>query len=293
MGDSDGKHKHYCMDLHLGSKLINAERCLMQAPLTAEVQSRGRGARVGVLITMLDIAASDPVLTAWHPDWTATLDLSLFGIEILNKGPMVVDTHMLRRGRKIITVGADIYDGCGVDDFSSLQEMIEHQGTGCNDIRLVAKGLATFIRIPRTTDIDAIDYNPGKWVGQVRYRSGATQDHRYLNDRIGLRVIAPETGTVELDNSTYVANSIGTINGGVQAVAMEAAAELMHPHMTATDIQIHFISQVKTGPVRTHCVNIRATSDHCIVNVDLIEVGVHSRLIAKSTITLQSEGAIT
>ena len=60
------------------------------------------------------------------------------GIEILNKGPMVVDTHMLRRGRKIITVGADmlctaaIFETAGVRACRSVDASErEEKDTGC------------------------------------------------------------------------------------------------------------------------------------------------------------------
>ena len=56
---------------------------------------------------------------------------------------------------------------------------------------------------------------------------------------------------VELERTPYVANNLGTINGGAQAVLIEAAAEAMRPGLVAADMAIHYLSQVRTGPART------------------------------------------
>ena len=46
---------------------------------------------------------------------------------------------------------------------------------------------------------------------------------------MGLRTVDGLPGELELALTPYVVNSIGTINGGAQAVMIEAAAEALRP----------------------------------------------------------------
>ncbi|HVL01841.1 MAG TPA: acyl-CoA thioesterase domain-containing protein [Dongiaceae bacterium] len=260
----------------------------MLAPLTDEIRSNAQTCRVGMLATMVDVAGSDPVLAAWNPDWTATQDLSVYAAGSLTEGPIVVDARLLRRGKKIIFVEVDIYDGHGVTDIDELKTHIDGASAGNpGRLTLAAKSLVTFTRIPRTGATGVDTYDPNKWVGSIRKRSADQHNTDLLNDRIGLKVCDRGAGVVEVANSPYVSNSIGTINGGVQAFTLEAAAEIMRPGMTATDIQIHFLSQLKVGPSRTRGTVIRDARGHSVVQVQLLDAGADDKLIATATVTLQ------
>lgn len=279
--------KNFFFDLHLASKLVDAERCLMVAPLTDEIRSNAQSCRLGVLATMVDVAGSDPVLAAWHPDWTATQDLSVQAAGQLTEGPIVVDTRLLRRGNNVIFVTADIYDGHGVTDLDELHTLIDQHDADKSRLTWVGKSTLTFNRIPRTGVPGLESYDPNRWVGSVRTRSSNQHNPDMLNDRIGLVIRDRSGGVVEVANSPYVSTSIGTINGGVQAIALETAAEIMRPGMTATDIQIHYLSQLKVGPSRTRSNIIRDARGHSVVQVELQDAGANNRLIATATVTLQ------
>ena len=94
-------------------------------------------------------------------------------------------------------------------------------------------------------------------------------------------------GVAELDRTPYVANSVGTINGGAQAVLIEVAAESVHPGFVATDMQLHYLSQVRVGPARTVTTVLRTAPDHAVVSVDLVDAGHDDQLLALATVTLQ------
>jgi len=108
-----------------------------------------------------------------------------------------------------------------------------------------------------------------------------------MRTRAGLQVLDAPAGVVEVFHSPYVANSIGTINGAVQSLALEAAAEAARPGLVATDVQIHFVSQVRTGPARTRASVVRDAADHSLVVVELVDAGAEDRLGARATVTLQ------
>ncbi len=279
--------KNFCFDLNLTSKLVEPERCLMWAPLTDEIRSAARTSRVGVLATMVDVAGSDPVLVAWKPDWTATQDLSVHAVQPLTEGPMVVDAKLLRRGKKINFVTADIYDGSGVTDIDVLRAGIDGADAGGTRPLLAAKSLVTFSRIPRAAANGVDEYDPSQWIGEIRARASNSYNHATLNDRIGLTVCDGRAGIIEVAISPYVANSIGTINGGVQAIVMEAAAEAMRPGMIATDIQLHYLSQLKVGPSRTRGAVLRDALDHSVLLIELVDAGADNKILTTAKVTLQ------
>lgn len=279
--------RNFCSDLNLTSRLIDRERCLMFAPLTDDIRSARQTCRLGILATMMDVAASDPVLAAWSHDWTATQNLSLSSVCLLTEGPIVVDARLLSVGNKSISVSADIYGGRGTEDIDALQERIDHPVPDRSSLDVVARGFATFSRISRLARNGVEDYDPNLWLGAIRRRSSGCSDIALLNDRIGLTVCDSGAGIVEVANSPYVANSTGTINGGVQAVIAEAAAEAMRPGMMVTDLQIHYVTPLRTGPARTVGCVMRDASDHSAVLIRLRDVGDCEKIAAIATVILQ------
>lgn len=280
--------RNFCSDLDLTSRLIDRERCLMFAPLTDDIRSGTRTCRLGVMATMLDVAASDPVLAAWAPDWTATQNLSVNSIGTLKDGPIVVDARLLKAGNKVIFVSADIYGGNGVEDLDELKNCIDSTAPGKSGLNIVARSLATFVRITRSAAKGVDSYDPNRWLGVTRRRSSTCPGMGLLNDRIGLKVCDGDAGIVEVNNSSYVANSIGTINGGVQAVVVEVAAEVMRPGMIVTDLNIHFLAPLRVGPLRTMGSVIRDASDHSAIMIRLLDAGDGEKIVATATVILQS-----
>ncbi|MEE2732088.1 MAG: acyl-CoA thioesterase domain-containing protein [Pseudomonadota bacterium] len=287
MTELQSPQRNFCFDLHLNSILVTPERCIMTAPLSREIRADDHlSARLGVLATMLDVAGSDPVLAAWSPDWTATQDLSVHRIAPIQRGPIVVDAKTARLGKRVIFVSADLYDGNGITDIPTLQGAIDQPNKAETALTHAARGLITFIRIPRTGASGVDSYDPNLWVGKLKKRSADHHNPELLNERLGIDVIEAEAGIVEITNNPYVANSIGTINGGVQAITVEAAAEAMCPHRIAADLQLHFLSQLKVGPARTECTLVREATDHSVVEVHLVDAGAADRLVARALVTL-------
>ena len=100
-------------------------------------------------------------------------------------------------------------------------------------------------------------------------------------------MVAPAAGIVEGASAPYVINAIGTINGGVQAIMLETAAELLRPGMVATDIQIKYLSQMKAGPARTRGRVLRDAPDHSVVALELVDAGNDNKLLTLATVLLQ------
>jgi acyl-coenzyme A thioesterase PaaI-like protein len=279
-------------DLGLTDYLVSPTRNLMLAPLSAAVRGPAGNASLGVLVTMFDSCAAHPALIAGRPDWTATLDISMHGAGPVDTGPIVVDSHLVRVGKKVIVVSGTVYDGLGEEDPQRLVDRIDR-----GDLPTAAVGLLSFARLPRSAASGIDDYDPTGWVGIVRCHTGPTVAPDFsLYDRIGLRRLDTDsdtdtdtdTGRVELDRTPYVTNRIGTILGGVQAIMVEAAAEAVRPGSVATDVQIHYLSQLRVGPARTEGTLVRDAAGHSVVSVRLTDAGHDDQVLALATVTLQS-----
>lgn len=277
-------------DAALTDLLVSGERCLMTAPLTDAVRTPGGNASPGIVITMFDVAASYPSMIACAPDWTATQDISLYGAAPIVEGPIVLDSRLVRVGKKVVIASAAIYDGHGEDDIEKLQWVIDQAEptSAPTGLSPAGAGLVTFARLPRKAAPGMDDYDPSAWIGQVRHIPARTTVAGSLYERIGLRPVDPHTGQFDLERTPYVTNSIGTILGGAQAVMIEAAAEAMRPGLAAADLQIHYLSQVRSGPAHTAGTVLRDAADHAVVTVRVTDAGHDDQLLALGTVTLRT-----
>lgn len=269
-------------ELDVATLLVTPTRCIAAAPLGDGARSPSGVASVAVVATMLDVASSHPALIAVAPDWTATLDLSVHGGAWLTEGPIVVDNHLVRAGSRFVVVRADVYDGGGVDDIRALAPAID----GGDLHTLAGRSMITFARLPRTSASDVDDYDPSRWVGDVRRHPPEGQAVGTILERMGVRTVDAAPGTLELDRTPYVANSIGTINGGAQAILVEAAAEATCPGLAAADLEMRFLAQVRVGPARTSSTVLRQDGDHAVVDVEVRDAGA-DLLLTHATVTLR------
>ena len=309
--------RHFLRDLDTATWQVDAERLLLRAPLTDGVRNAGGSVALGQLAALVDIAGAPVALIAGSPDWTATQDMSLHAAGWLTEGPVVVDARLVRAGRNTVVVGIDVYDAHGTDDLEALREGIDAvsadqeppQGDGAADVAggadgpsgagepagsaptagptRAATGLLTFARIPRSASASAGSFDPAALVGQHRTMEPPAPVVGSLLERIGVEVVDAERGVVEIDHHDYVRNSFGTINGGVLGAVFQAAAEAVRPTLVATDLQIHYLSQVRTGPARTSATVSRDAADHSVITVRAVDAGSDDQLLALATVVLQ------
>lgn len=277
-------------DLDITTEQVTPRRSLSVAPVSQAVRNRAGNAGIGFLAALVDVNAAMVALIAGQPDWTATANLTLHGTGRLMEGPAVVDCRLLRAGSGTVVVSADVLDGCGV---TSLDEVAtENQGDrdlpGQRENGLVACGLVTFSRIPAAASRSAGSFDPNQMVGQRRRMEPLIPPPSdALTDRIGLRVIDGPGGVVALDNSEYVTNSFGTFNGGALGVVFQGAAEAAVPSSVATDLQIHYLAQSKSGTLSTLTTVLRRQAGHAVCAVQALDAGARDRILAAGTVTLQ------
>jgi acyl-coenzyme A thioesterase PaaI-like protein len=276
----------FASDFGLASFQPTRERSLMRSEFTDQMRSPAGTASLGFLLTLVDYVTSDPALSVSAPDWTATQNLSLHAADAVRQGPVLIDSNLVRIGKKAVVVSADVYDGRGLRDLAEFARSIDEAAAmGEEGPVLAGRALVTFVRLPRTAATGADDYRPEEWIGRLRERNIEPVEGD-IYSRLRMRVVDPSAGVMELDLTPFVANMIGTIQGGAQALLVEAAAHAIRPGFVSTDMQLHYLSQVRVGPARSYADVVREASDHCVVNIRLVDAGDDDRLLALTTVTM-------
>ncbi|UDY34130.1 PaaI family thioesterase [Dermatobacter hominis] len=220
----------------------------------------------GPLLVVTDVLAGLLVGRVIAPDWMATAQLALHlvdppGADDPALTDVVVDAAVRRAGRTTIVVEA----------------RLSATGSGGAD-RAVGEAGLTFARLPRregNLDIGDTPVAYGQRFSMALPDSGLDGPYR---DEIGVRVVAPEQGVVELDAVPFVRNSFGAVNGGVVAsIAAEAAVAVagtvLDGAVRAVDLTASYLSQGKVGPLRTSASVRRVDGPVALVRVEVLDPG--------------------
>jgi acyl-coenzyme A thioesterase PaaI-like protein len=282
--EPDEPHRpHVLSDLDVTTEQISPDRSISVAPLVDAVRNCAGAAALGYLAALVDVNCALVALIAAAPEWTATADLALHGVDPLTIGPSVVESQLVRAGRNVISVSVTVTDGGGVDPLAQHASIAAPTRASV----VAARGLVTFARIPREASAASASFDPLSVVGTRRSLSpaGAAPTAR-LPDRVGLRTLDAPCGVVELAITDYVRNSFGTINGGVIAMLAQASAEAVVEDLAATDLQVHYLAQARQGPARTVATLLRRGADHAVCLVEVLDAGDGDARLAQASVTL-------
>ena len=268
----------------LATLMVSLERSVATARLGPGISSPSGGVSVAMLLTLVDVTASSPML-ALTKGWTATQDLSISLMAPPVTGPVVADNRVLRVGKKAVVMASELYDANGIEDLHELARLLEDR-TLSSALTPCARAITTFARIPREAASGVDEYDPTSWIGQIQGPVVTGPAEGYPVELMDLRGIDPSAGCFELSLSPYVANSIGTINGGAQALMVEAAAEAICPGLIVNDLQMRYLSQLKVGPSRSAARILRRSGDHAVVEITLHDAGNEDKILSVATATL-------
>ena len=268
--------RHLLRDFAITTERVSSELTICSSPLVAEISHTSGRARIGAIATIIDLAGAATALASVRPDWIATADLAFTASEPIIQGPIVVAAHLVRAGANVVVVRVDVGDGRGDDNVAAM--------------RPAGRGLMTFARIPGSASAVSARATPASSPKQSM--ALPTSGFRLpLFAQLGIRVIEPALGTIEIDRSDYTRNSFGSLNGGAIAIAAEAAAEALVASQgelyEGVDISVNYLSQTRTGPGRTIARLLRLDAHHAVVEVQLVDAGHDHQLLALSTVLLQ------
>ncbi|HEY1636417.1 MAG TPA: hypothetical protein VGF64_16785 [Acidimicrobiales bacterium] len=243
--------QHLLRDLHVLNWLEDPDHGVAEFDITDAMRDSSGQVSVGALITLADIACSRVALSVAAPDFVATLDLSVTTGARPAEGRVRTDARLLRAGSKVVSIDGDV-DAVGPITGSFVRIP--------NEASLVS-------RVPAIGVRSRLDH-----VGPLLTGS--------ITDRMGMRVTAD---AAELDQSDYVGNSFGTINGGALGFLVAAAAEAVIGE-TATDITIRYLDQTKVGPARATTSIVRRSAGHAIADVIVRDIGAGGVPLARALV---------
>lgn len=212
-----------------------------------------RRPRLAVLATMVDVVAGHV------PDGprTPTIDLRIQATgEVPEQGTMQLVARPWRVGRKLIVSETMLEDERG---------------------QVFARATATFMNRPI----------PSRSFGASPSGRGLIES---FDDTIGARIV--DDRSLELDPAARLSNgSVGTVQGGVQALLAERAAEhASRGGFEAVDLDIRYLSRAEVGPLRAIATSVGRTGLLEAFRVDLVDVGLGDRLVSTASILSNAAG---
>lgn len=209
---------------------------------------QGRPCGVGALVPIVDLLAGVRATALAEGDWLATSDVWLHERAPLDGDSIELTSRLLRAGRRTIVSSIEVGSGG----------------------RAVLSATVEFTRIRR--DASAHRTTEARGVeGWTRIGRGPLLD-RPLEEACGFRTVDAEAGCVELANDPFVANSTGTLQGGVVALLADvAAAALVGPDARTVDLEYRFLAPTGDGPARTSAEVMRVDGSHHVVRVEVVD----------------------
>lgn len=251
----------------LGIEMIHrqaADGALLEGRVLVDLALLGRDGQppgVGALVPVVDLAAGVQITAQAEGDWLVTSDLWINERTPLEGGPFELTATLVRLGKR----------------------------TGVSLVEVVAGGVGVASATVEFTRVRRDGVAPGTTKptdGWTRLGSGPLLD-RAIEDACGFDVIEPGRGQVEVPNSSFVANSTGTLQGGVGALLADAAAaDLVGAGSRTVDLSYRFLAPVGDGPTLASAELVRVDGTggeaHHVVRVEVVDTAA-DRLVGLAT----------
>jgi acyl-coenzyme A thioesterase PaaI-like protein len=220
--------------------------------------------RTSAVVFLVDAVAGIAIDT--DPDmWSFTSDLSIRLPAVAAPDRIHARADVVRIGKRSATVAVPLTLGDGTD---------------------LGLGIAGFARVPRRPgdppkpDIDRM--------GLAEVWASVAPLDVPLHEATGVRVLDAAAGAVELAMRADLLNPAGALQGAMVALVAEVAAEELASAaagtpQVVTDIDIRYLAQARTGPVRTRARFVGPPADGSIV-VDIVDSALDDKLVTAVTL---------
>ena len=232
-------------------------------PVLDDLCDGGGALRLGAMGLFADYVAGNLALQTVAPDWTVTHDMALHWIGAVPAGLELEATCTLVRAGKnnVVSETSLVAPGHGE----------------------VGRAYVTFTRIARREGMLGSNPHP-----VVNLAEEGERPRRPLDDAVGFRLGTSASGAahVEFDHDPFIHNSVGAIQGGVVALALERAtswaAESRHPGRTyrPVDLHLHYLALGRDGPFQARTEVLRDDGATVVSRVALVDTGNDDRLLA-------------
>lgn len=227
--------------------------------------------RMAAVVFLVDAVAGITLDT--DPDaWSFTSDLSVRFPAVAAPETIVATAVVLREGRRSATAAVPLCLGDGTP---------------------FGIGLSGFARVPRRPDDPPKPSIDLSHLGELW--AGIPPLDLPLREATGIRVLDASRGEVELVLRPDLANPAGALQGALVSLVAEVAAEelagaVLGSPQVVTEIDIRYLAQARTGPVRSRSRLIGPPTDGSVL-VDLLDAGLDGKHLA--TVTLRTRPAPT
>lgn len=209
------------------------ERSAGWLPATEAVLTPAGHVRAGVVAILVDVTAAALAVRTVRPDWVATADLSLHLLDppaVAVGAEIEARARITRRGRTTVVCELDLIDPDGA---------------------LLGVASTTFAVLPARRDqsVGQHDDAPLPRTSLALEGSGL---RRPVLDEFGITVTDAAGGRVELPVTDFVRNSLGTLQGGVAATAIDVAASqaigaACGVPVETVDLQVTYVQAAKAA----------------------------------------------
>lgn len=238
---------------------------LARMPIVPEILTERGSVSAGALSTLVDLLCGSLAIELAHPNWLATLDLSLHLLGPLRRGSVVARGSVLRAGKQTVVLEVVMEDDAGA---------------------VAALATMTFAILERRADtpVYARDFaNP-----RTDLALPGSGLKRPFAEGLGIRVVDAATGLVEVDITDYVVNSLKALQGGAAATLIDASSTvlgraLLGAEVDTTDLEIHYLALGKLAPIRAQARVLRREAQSAVLRVEVRESGPDARLCYVAT----------
>lgn len=259
---------HVLRHLRLTVDASDDDHSVGTMPNLDDMADAGGALRLGPLAMLTDFTAGLLSARAVRPDWTVTYDLELHLLGETTPGGLVT-THssVVRSGRNNVISESMVTGDDGSD---------------------IARAAITFTRLQRRDDTPRSDNL--QW--QLDLAEEQEAPRVPLDDFLGFVPDIP-AGTVTFGHHAVLHNSLGAIQGGVIAMAVERAGsvraerELGRPARTV-HIHLYYLALGRTGPFQARTRLLRSDAGGVVSRVELVDTGDGDRVLALGTATAVS-----
>lgn len=232
-------------------------------PALPDLCDDGGSIRLGAISLLADYTAGATAMRSVTPDWPVTHDMALHLVQPAPpEGELEATCTLIQVGRNNVTSETTVVSPV---------------------VGEVARAFITFSRLSRRHDTPS---EAGRTQVNLAESPDVERPRAPLDEAVGFRL---ESGTgacyVEFDHSPFVVNSLGAIQGGVVALALERATSWAGQNRLGracrtTDLHLHYLALGKDGPFQARAEVLR-TSPHSVVSrIALVDTGDDNRLLA-------------
>ncbi len=237
-----------------------------RSPVDLNQRGPAGGMRTGGLLTVADSLGGFLAGITVLPQWIVTTNLMATVFRVAHRGPLLLQAHVLRRGKNTVVAALDVVDE------GDLAAAVAHIVMTCAVLDPGAMDL-TFARPHSVPMPPAAPDAPGP------------------EEFFG---IEPGGGAVtRLQFADRLRNPWGILHGGATAMLADVAAcravEAEGPSprggpVAAADAVLHYLRPAKVGPLEARCQVLGGPPDRRLVRVAIHDVGADDRLVTLGSV---------